>query len=258
MSEKTGQFTSDKRGPGGCVWSDRDDWEAGDVSEVAIEEGMLVFRNVLHSQYGDGFYLYDDWMDGGLKTRDGSVETKHNGVTGFYRPTWIVDLGSPSVTDGELKINSGDGVVCELNLDLTEEITWIWKQVDPRSGGTGNSDESSLQVWSESKTRLTGYPSEALYPGYILEIRRQASADEIRLSKVRGDQSVERLIYKQSVSWPADVQVKRSPDGKWRLWLDDDLVGSAVDTELNSPRYIGFGGRSSMTIGLMVSEFVVF
>lgn len=242
MSEKTGRFVSDKRDPGGCLWSGRDDWESGDVSDIAIEEDRLVFRDILHSQYGNDFYLYDDWMDGSLKTRDGSSETEYNGVTGIYRPTWTVDSGSPSVTDDKLKINSGDGVVCKLNLDLTEEITWIWKQVDPRSGGAGNSDESSLQLWSESETRLTGYPSETLYPGYLLEIRRQASADEIRLSKVRADQSVERLIYKPSVSWPADVQVKRSPAGEWRLWLDDSLIGSAVDTELNSPRYIGFGG----------------
>jgi len=258
MSRESGRFTSDRRDPGQSVWRGQEDWESGVSDGVSVVGGDLVYESAIHPIYGSDFYFFDDWGDGGLETRDSTSEVSYNGATGQYRPSWTTDAGSPNVVDGALEINSGDGVLCDVDLNLNEEVTWLWKNVDPRRGGTGNSDESSLQLWSESTSRLSGYPSETLYPGYLLEIRRRASADELRLSKILADQSVERLVFKASVSWPKDIQVKRSVSGEWRVWLGDHLVGSAVDTELDSPQYIGFGGRSAQNIGLRIEEFVVF
>ena len=194
-------------------------------------------------------YLHDDWGDNSLTERDDSATTTHNDVEGVYRPEWRIESGNPEASDERLEFDTNEAIDAEINLNLDETITWEWSGID---FGTFESDSTigvGFVVWAEDQNWDLDSSASSPDDAYVLQIRQEG--DEVRL--LNGD-----VLISHSTSPDESISLKREPNGDWELFVDGSTAGTANDTTLSDPQYIGFGGTDRGDCETFVDEVKVF
>lgn len=191
-------------------------------------------------------YLHDDWGDNQLTgDREGSGTTTHNGVTGFYRPGWIVDAGSPDVSGEQLTITPNEQVRTEININLDENLTASLEADVSDSGGSG-SDQPEWTLFAETSNWVAA-GNRVLDDGYSVGVY---AGDSCRLAKYSGGGLDQTLISGQELSDVHTIEVTRTSSGTWELFVDGSSQGTATDTEFTNPQYTGFGSRDNGQMSL--------
>ena len=194
-------------------------------------------------------YLQDDWGDNKLQDREDSGTTTHNGVEGIYRPEWRIESGSPEAENERLEFDTNEAIDTEINVNLDETITWEWSGID---FGTFESDVSigvGFIVWAEDQNWHLDSSAPSPDDAYVVQIRHES--DEVRL--LSGD-----VLISHSTRPAESISLKREPNGDWELFVDGSSVGTANDTTLSDPQYIGFGGTDRGDCETFVDEVKVF
>ena len=223
--------------------------DGSQVSDVTIDgqsvsavtmDGEQVFGGAIPDS---DVYLHDDWGDNKLQNRDGSGTTTYNGVEGVYRPEWNVDNGSPTVSNATLSVADGGILRTNINLELSQTITWEWTDVDvtgvnPSSGANQGGLTCFSQSFTPTLNNLTYEES------YGLLLRRSDSSSPTWIFFVE-DGGFNSLLEFSAQNTANSVIITRSPSGVWEVIVDGDPKGTVTDTRHTSPQYCGFGSAVS-------------
>lgn len=196
-------------------------------------------------------YLHDDFGDGKLQNRDGGGTVTHNGETGVYRPEYTIDGGSPTVTNEQLDLVTDDALHTDINLNLSETITWEFTGFDLSDNGDDTANATWLNLFSETATvagNLRGYED-----GYAIRAR---TSGNFRL--VRVDPSGETdIVTTSSVPDTFDTTITRQPDATWEVFVDGSSIGTGSDSNYTSPQYFGYSAQDTAGTDSLIEEVKV-
>jgi hypothetical protein len=181
--------------------------------------------NVLGVPSGEvSFGVRDDWGDGRLLAREGATSGRYvdhptQPISGYYRPTWRLDIGSPSATTGALVLPAGDST--------TQKVL---------------TDGSITTGTFETTFAFSTTPSSG---GLAIRPIQDASAGEFYEISVGGGGTVELKNFSSgsfdgtvaSGSWSPDtsehtVTATRDSSGNWELLFDGSSLGTGTATGL--------------------------
>ena len=170
-----------------------------DVQEITVD-GETVF--VAFSGPDQDIYLQDDFGDNALQNRTGTETTTHNGVTGTFRPDYDPLLsGLPTVSSQTLNILGNEGAVTDINLNLSETITWEWQNVDRTNNSSQGGSQLLLHCFAEQRASIVDARLDKSYS----VLMNDAATD-----LVKEDSGFTRLIDGSGVTTSANIMVTLS------------------------------------------------
>lgn len=220
------------------------------IAEVRKGDGTVLWSAAPDIPDSD-VYLHDDWGDNKLQNRDDSGTTTYNGVTGYYRPEWTTDDGSPSASNQKLQITSGDGLYTAINLDFSQTITWTWTDVT-----FNGSSEQTLGLFGETGSIPISNFYNGVYPGYAVIL---GSDDRIRLIRIDDGNETGSILTENTLSSTTGVtiSVTRSSSGDWELFEGDTSLTTVTDATHTTANYISASARSTRSGDMSVGELKV-
>lgn len=202
----------------------------------------------------ENIYLQDDWGDNKLQNRDGSGTTTYNGVEGVYRPEWTIDWGTPEAANQRLQMDQGELIYTEINLDLSQTITWSWTDLDLSNQNGSSNAQFEMGCFAQTATRNRFTLDEC----YAVQIDRNAGYIDLRRHGVDDDFG-STIISGSHPGGTAgnSITVTRASNGDWELLVNSASQGTTNDTTYTTVSNTHFGYRDGSTGTISLNEIKV-
>lgn len=198
------------------------------------DDGNEKYNDISYPQYtvqGDAeasANVADDFGDGSLSNRDdfstlswGGPQPTSNFVTST-RPSWTVNNGSASVSDGSLSFGATSSDVNTPSSQM-DNVTWEYKF--HRNSASGDSSFAPC----DTGDGVDGGWQRQPYNGYEINHHQDNPLRFRRVDQGSATSLIE-ASSRPSTPYTIDVRLTRDDTGYWELYIDGTLIGSVTDT----------------------------